>query len=230
VRRPLFSFGGCVYRMQVDTQHAIALAQLAMVSLMRDDGPLLAHTDYMHTSNLPQGRALWLRRQIEEKIDGNRLKWAVSVDGDTSFNAGDLISELHRVDSGFAIGLAPVRIGGTRDLCNLNLTHADELLSATMDDLGRATNVAPHPGRRAFMEELDEVFKGNRRIASGGFGVAVFNLEWFRHNWRDPAPERVSIDTGEDVEMCRSVRMRGGMIAALAVRTEHRAWGEQWAR
>lgn len=226
MNRPLFSIGGCVYRLMVDTRHAGSLAALGAACIVRDSGPLLADIDYMHTSNLPQGRALWLRRQIDNRM----IRWAVSVDGDTSFHAAALLHEMPLVDASFAIGLAPVRIGGTADLCNLNLDAEDERVQALLGDDGKVT-VVPHHGRRGFWEELQAKLRSSdRRIASGGFGVAVFNLDWFRQCWADPAPERASIDTGEDIEFCRSVRARGGMIAALNIPTDHFAWGEKMTR
>jgi hypothetical protein len=227
-RRNLFSFGGCVYRMQVDTRHAASLVMLgvgACQTALRDGRPvphLLAEIDYMHTSNLPQGRALWLRRQIE---NGNgALRWAISCDGDTSFDAAQLLDELHLVDGQTAIGIAPVRIGGTASLCNINIDDADEQTSKTID------GAAPLHGRRVFSDELQKVLDGDRQIASGGFGLVVFNLAWFRQAWPDPAPERVSIHTGEDIEFCLSVRDRGGRIIALRVKTDHFAFGEKQTR
>jgi hypothetical protein len=224
--RPLFSFGGCVYRMLVDARHAASLATLAALATVRDDGPQLASFDYEHTSNLYAGRMLWLRRQLDTKP---RLKWAVSVDGDTTFTAQSLLHEMQHVDGQVAIGLAPVRIGGTETLCNLCITDEDEQISASLGADNRI-ELAPHHGRRMFMEDLQKVIQGDRRISSGGFGVAVFNLDWYRQAWKDPAPERASIDTGEDIEHCKSVRARGGGIIALNVRTDHYAWGERQTR
>jgi hypothetical protein len=227
MKRPLFSFGGCVYRMLVDGRHAAALAMLAAGATVRDDGPRLAEIDYEHTSNLYAGRMLWLRRQIASQP---KLKWAISVDGDTTFDPGALLHELRHVDASIALGLAPVRIGGTESLCNLCITDADEKISATIAREGEGVALAPAIGRRAFGHELKAVLAGDRRITSGGFGVAVFNLDWYRACWKDPAPERASIDTGEDIEHCRSVRARGGGIIALNVRTDHFAWGERQTR
>lgn len=225
--RPLFSFGGCVYRMLVDGRHAGALAGLTAIATVRDDGPQLATIDYEHTSNLPAGRMLWLRRQLEHKP---ALKWAISVDGDTVFRPESLLAELARVDGPIALGLAPVRIGGTESLCNLCITDEDEKISAQLSPSGAEIQLAPAHGRRMFDRELRAVLDGDRRISSGGFGVAVFNLEWYRHHWKRPSPEAVSIDTGEDIEHCRSIRTRGGEIIALNVRTDHFAWGEQQTR
>jgi hypothetical protein len=219
--RPLFSIGGCAYHMRVDGRVCADIAHLAASATMRDEGPRLASIQFNHTSNLPAGRMLWLRSQLDQ---APRLKWAISVDSDTSFTAPSLLAELAMVDGDVALGLAPVRIGGTESLCNLCLSEADELAAAD--------GQAPAHGRRMFAAELEACLApgGDRRIASGGFGLAVFNLEWYRHHWRRPAPEYVSIDSGEDTEHCRSVRARGGKIIALKVRTDHFGFGEKQTR
>ncbi len=221
MREKLFSFGGCVYRMQVDGRHAAGLAALAAITA---GGSIrLAEIDYMHTSNLPQGRALWLRRQMTE--GKGKLAWSISCDGDTTFEAGQLLHELPRVTGQVAMGIAPVRIGGTSTLCNINVSETDEQVSRK--DFEHA---APDFGRRAFADDLKKCLDGDRLIASGGFGLVVFNLEWFRQCWPEPAPEHVSIDSGEDIEFCRSVRARGGLINVLAVKTDHFAFGEKQTR
>ncbi len=223
----LFSFGGCVYRMSVDGRHAASLAMLGFLCGRKsaEEGrrsPMLAGVEYMHTSNLPQGRAMWLRQQMSAEP---QLTWAVSCDGDTSFDAEHLYHAMSRVEGQVALGIAPVRIGGTTDLCNINITRKDEDTSAQLVE-----GTAPEHGRRAFMSELQAVLEGDGMIRSGGFGLVVFNLAWFRACWKMPAPERVSIDTGEDIEFCRSVRDRGGQIIALKVRTDHFAFGEKQTR
>jgi len=238
--RPLFSIGGCAYHMRVDGRVAADIAHLAASATVRDVGPQLASIQFNHTSNLPAGRMLWLRSQLDQTP---RLKWAISVDSDTSFAAPALLAELALVDGPVALGLAPVRIGGTESLCNLCITERDELVSsqlapggvvveATRDPSDDSIQVAPAHGRRMFAAELEACLApgGDRRIASGGFGLAVFNLEWYRHHWKRPAPERVSIDSGEDTEHCRSVRARGGQIIALKVRTDHFGFGEKQTR
>lgn len=213
-----FSFGGCVYRLAVDARHAGSLAMLA--SIATGTTRPLTNVDYRHTSNLPQGRALWLRDQISDR----GAHWAISADGDTSFSAQDLHTELPLVHGTIAMGIAPVRIGGTDNLCNINISDDDERTSKATD------KAAPSHGRRAFAGELKRVLDGDRLIVSGGFGLVVFNLPWFRTYWPLPAPERVAIDTGEDIEFCRSVRERGGQIIALKVRTDHFAFGEKQTR
>jgi len=224
--RPLFMIGGCAYRQQVHVNHAAAVAMLASIATVRDDGPMLAGIHYIHTSNLPQGRCLWLRDQIADK----QLKWAISVDSDTVFTPQHLLAELKQVDGQTAIGIAPVRIGGTTDLCNINLTQEDENISAEMDGATHARDMPIVERRVQWGDELKRVLDGDRHITSGGFGVVVFNLEWFRAAWPLPAPEFVSIATGEDTELCKSVRRRGGIIKALKVATDHFAWGEKQTR
>lgn len=215
MREKLFSFGGCAYRMQVDARHATSLAHLAATSVLssyHDDGAphrrLLAGTDYRHTSDLPRGRCLWLRDQIAEP----RFAWAVSCDSDTTFDAAHLLGELARVTGQIAIGLAPVRIGGT-ERCNLRLRGPQ-----------------PPDERQATTKALAAVLDGDRLIESGGFGLAVFNLAWFRTSWPLPTPEGLDFETSEDIAFCRAVASRGGLIAALRVRTDHYAFGESQIR
>lgn len=209
-----FVVGGCVYRMHVSVHHMLSVASLVGASVARQAADERAahrvHSfDYAHTSNLPQGRSLWLRRCIETDAD-----LAISIDSDTEFNPSDLYLELERVQgSSVAIGCAPVAVGDT-GLCNLN-RYWDGGIAAGGSSIGEI---------RLDQESLAECLCGSRMISSGGFGLAVFNLQWFRNNWREPEPERASIHTGEDLEMCYAVRRRGGMIAALKVRTHHHAF------
>ncbi len=199
--------GGCVYRSMVRAEHAASLATFAALASLENArrkgrAPYIAGFDYQHTSNLPQGRAQWLRRCIADR----NAMLAISIDSDTAFEAGDLLLDIERVSGSVAIGVVPIRIGGT-DLCNINITVDDE-------QKGRSE-------RRAFASELASVLEGDRLIASGGFGLAVFNLHWFRACWPEPHPEGIDMDTGEDIAMCRSVRQRGGMVVALRVRSVH---------
>jgi hypothetical protein len=196
-----------------DERSAASIATLAVMAARRGDQLAWAGHQSMHTSNLPAGRCTWLRELIAE----TRVEWAISIDGDTTFEASDLLLALPSVTGGVAIGVAPVRIGGTGDLCNVNLHARDEI-------------TGPHGKRASFGNELARVMSERIPIASGGFGVAVFNLGWFRNHWALPVPERVSIDTGEDIEFCASVRERSGKILALPVRTDHFAWGERQTR
>ncbi len=238
VARPSFIIGGCAYRQQIHVQLAASIAHLAVVCgpghererITRElVNPQFGGIHFQHTSNLPQGRMLWLREQIESK---EQHKWAVSVDSDTIFNAQHLALEMHRIDGATALGICPVRIGGTADLCNINITDADEQLSMTMDGGALAVANQARNGRRVkWGAELQKILEGSdRTIWSGGFGVAVFNLDWYRKNWPLPEPEYCSIATGEDTEHCRSVRIRGGRIEAMRVQTDHFAWGEKQTR
>lgn len=190
-----YSFGGCVYKLEVRAEHATALALLAMAG-GREVG--LRGIDYTHTSNLPQGRALWLRRAIADTT----IDVAVSMDADTWFtDPRAMVIAIERAarDSTIAIWGAPVRRGGTADESNIR------------DVAGVA-----YP-----MEHLPDV-DALESIGSVGFGVAIFNVGWFREHWPEPSPEQCSIGTGEDVEMCLAVIRRSGIIAcATDVLTRH---------
>lgn len=196
--------------MAVDARHASSVAMLAAASARAESITVgnpwseLRAIEYTHTSNLPQGRALWLRDQIANKS----IDWAISVDGDTTFNAHDVMREMWHVVNEFAIGLAPVRCGGSADTVNLNLIGRD----------GMPTRISA--------SEINAAIEGRNEIESGGFGLAIFNLGWFRRLWTEPAPEGISMACGEDIAMCRSVRSRGGKVRALRIRTEHFAFGE----
>ncbi len=167
----------------------------------------------MHTSNLWTGRCQWLNGELADKD----CKWAVAVDSDTSFNAATLLAAFAKMDrANVAIGCAPVRVGGTDSICNLNLRLGDEV--------GGTVDGAQSNGEyRVTAKELGEVLRGTGEIASGGFGVAIFHLDWFRQNWPKPEPEVNGPNywVGEDIEFCRSVRRRGGKILALPIETEH---------
>ena len=57
--------------------------------------------------------------------------------------------------------------------------------------------------------------------AAGGFGVVIFNLDWFREHWPRPEPEHTDVTMGEDLEFCLAVRRRGGVIRVVHVPTHH---------
>ncbi len=199
MRAPGFLVGGCVYRSQVHVTHATSVAALA-VHASRPGYPDLVGFDYAHTSDLPRGRALWLRRCIAD----TSADWAISVDSDTEFVASDLVDEIARVDGAIALGLAPIRQGGTHNVVNLNVRE-----TPTSDE------------RRIDGGELGQILEGDRLISSGGFGLAVFNLRWFRQCMKSPHPAKQDIGTGEDIAFCRAIAECGGLIIALAVRTVH---------
>ncbi len=191
--------GGPVYRSYVHVIHSMAVAVLSAMCSQEGSPFVLSGFDYMHTSDLPRGRCQWLRRCI----DDNRYDIAISLDADTAIVPADLLPEISswmREDT--AIGICPVRVGGTQ-LVNINLFSDDgREVRATADDIKMFLGVC-------------------NRISSGGFGCAVFNLHWFRTTWKQPFPEHASMDFGEDIAMCRSVRDRGGVVRALRVRTQH---------
>lgn len=187
--------GGCVYRSMVHTAHMMSVLDFVEALRGEADGVVL---DYQHTSNLPQGRSLWLRRAIDRQIPGI----AVTVDSDTSFSADSLFLELLAInrDCDWAIAVAPV-IRNNRPL-GLNVFHA------------RGEPLAP------------SVCGGGRpSLWAGGFGLAAFNLQWFRQHWT-PYPEPFGdsgdwINQGEDIQMCRSVVKRRGTIVPMWVPTTH---------
>jgi hypothetical protein len=195
--------GGCTYRMLRDERSMRSIIELA-AACERSPGEFNYGGHYAkHTSNLWTGRAEWLRDMIADKL----TDFAVSIDSDTAFNAMRLLIECRRINAlDIAIGICPVRIGGTGE-CNLNIGD---------------------PPRRIRAAGLAELLKSDaREIESGGFGVAVFNLWWYREHWPLPAPEVIELGLGEDVEHCRAVRKRGGKVIALSVPTTHFAHDER---
>jgi hypothetical protein len=196
------AIGGCAYRSMVHCAHAASLAEFA-VECRDDDGAVLAEIAYQHTSNLPQGRSLWLRDRIRGECDV-----AVTVDSDTAYDARSMLRGCQYMRAtefacpDIAIGIAPV-IRVNRRGFSLNIFHAPG------EPLAPSACGGGHPD-----------------LWAGGFGVAVFNLAWFRRNWTDPYPESFgipsdSINQGEDIQMCRSVANRGGRIIPLWVPTTH---------
>ena len=152
--------------------------------------------EYRHTSNLPQGRSLLLRQLIQYGM----YDALISVDSDTEFRARDLIDELPlAIALDVAIGIAPVICGNPP---RLNIFHA----------LGEPFAPSACGG-------------GRPDLWAGGFGLAVFNLGWFREHWLDPQPELIDgippMAQGEDTQMCRSVIARGGRVIPLWVATAH---------
>lgn len=195
----LFIVGGCAYRNMVHTRHMSSVLELLQVSRRSASAPVFAGLSYMHTSNLPRGRCEWLRALLATEAE-----WAVTVDSDTEFSAPELLARMEFVHSGRAIGIAPVVIGGTGRAPILNINDGQGRVST--DDM-------------ACLGALESL--GVVPIQSGGFGLAVFNLRWFRRHWPAPVPERVSWERSEDIAMCESVTRRGGSVVALAVGTVH---------
>ena len=209
-----FTIGGCWYRLQARERLVASIASLAYLSGQMG-APFLGMR-VMHTSNLWTGRCEWLNREIQDA----RARWSIAVDSDTSFDAHSLMASLPRMDSlGVAIGCAPIRVGGTNSTCNLNLRVGDETR-------GISDGRQPSGEHRATAKELRAVLEGDGEIASGGFGLAIFHLDWFREHWPKPVPEVIPNNwgeafVGEDIAFCRSVRRRGGKILALPINAEH---------
>jgi hypothetical protein len=209
-----FTIGGCWYRLQCRERVCASIASLACIAGQMG-APWLGMR-VLHTSNLWTGRCEWLRGEMNDE----KVKWAIAVDSDTSFDAAQLLMSLKRMEStDIAIGCAPVRVGGTGSVVNLNLEIPDEELAWT----GTRHPNDMKPERRITMEKLSQVLRDGSDIASGGFGVAVFHLDWFREHWPDPSPELRTPNNwvGEDIAFCQAVRYRGGRIIALPVSTEH---------
>jgi hypothetical protein len=204
--RSKFVAGGIVYRKMVHVRHCQSMAMLMGESILHgeDGAPEFGAFDYRHSSNLPQARSMWLRAQIDQF----GYRWAISVDSDTGFDAGSLLGAMSAVCGNVAIGIVPMVLGDGR---GVNVSVFD----TTADNGGK------RPGKRATLEDISTPYMP---IHSGGFGLAVFNLSWFRECWELPHPEQYDADPisqGEDIQMCMSVRKRGGLIVNLAVEATH---------
>jgi hypothetical protein len=184
-----FDIGGICYRHLVRTEHMGSVMQLIC-----GDGPLQimwsGEMDYMHSSNLPAARAQWLRRRIAA---GANL--AVSMDSDTQLDGVQLRRCMSHIDDRTAIAIVPMRIGGGDGLTNV---------------LGRGTMARMRTGHIAHEFFASDIPTCAVPIDTGGFGCAVFNLDWFRANWPSPTAERCKVDSefGEDIDMCLAVRRR----------------------
>lgn len=200
-----------MYRNMVHVGHLSSVVQLARASMLRLQ-PRFHGLDYLHASDLPRARCSWLLRSIRDES----LTHAISVDSDSEFDASQLLECIETVSSDVAVGVVPFFKAGQAAVLNVN----------RMD--------FPHDRERPMRrDELLDAFHGSRAvpISSGGFGVAIFNLTWFRQCWKAPQPETWTlegeinkhgvIDTGEDVALCRSVRKRGGYCVALRVDASH---------
>lgn len=222
-----FVVGGCVYRSMVHVAHLQSVALLARAATFVDGGPTFTGFDYMHTSDLHRGRCQWLQRQIDDKS----LQWAISVDSDSSFSSDELLATMKWVVGNVAIGVVPMLIGGTNELnVNLEGMEGETRMNAEMV--------------RSRLERNESA-----EVSSGGFGVAVFNLPWFRKWWPRPLPEvdnsglncncrangplhvepnderdvvhAARLVVGEDIALCQAVRRRRGHIRALRVTSSH---------
>jgi hypothetical protein len=191
--------GGCAYRSSVHVAHAQSIAGFAQI-LTAHASIKLGGICYQHSSNLPQGRSLWLRARIAEREP--LVHYAVSVDSDTAFGPVELCHSFAHMVGRSAIGIAPV-IRKTSSGPQLNI------YSSQGEPIAPASCGGGHP-----------------ELWAGGFGLVVFNLRWFRENWPEPFPEPFGkpveyINQGEDVQMCRSVISRGGRVIPLWIPTTH---------
>lgn len=199
---PHYAIGGVVYRSTVHVSHMQSFVELLSVIGDRCDG-----IHYVHGSNLPADRASWLRQRIQgmNELGSRNTDLAISADSDSEFDGIHLAGQLHKAnDMSVAVGIVPMLIGGG----------------------GEQTNVIDSGFRRYSVDGIKLHLTSNPNgadIHAGGFGLVVFNLNWFRRYWPLPTPERHSISSeyGEDIDMCLAVRRRGGRIIALAVDTVH---------
>jgi hypothetical protein len=194
------AIGGCVYRSLVHTRHAVAVAQA--YQLLQLAGASLVKFDYMHTSDLRSGRRYWLQRQIDDR----ELDLAVTIDSDSMFDPESLVRMLPYMHGDRAIGVAPFVIGGTDGSPKLNI-------------IGDGWSRWGSTELRALDSGLPV------RCLAGGFGLAVFNLTWFRRRWSgqviDYDRDLVGTQMGEDIELCMAARTRGADIVALPISTVH---------
>lgn len=198
-RRIGIAVGGLAYRSSVHVAHAASIAELTAYVMSTDSARLTA-IKYQHTSNLPQGRSLWLRGLMMDRT----TDYAVSVDSDTAFSASHLLGQIVYMDHGTAIGIAPVCRVAPDGRARLNIYHA------AGEPFESSTCGGGHPS-----------------LWAGGFGLAVFNMRWYRRHWPEPYPEMFGepsvdyINQGEDIQMCRSVIARGGKVIPLWAPTTH---------
>lgn len=196
--------GGCVYRNMVHTSHCASMVSFA--ARLTDEFGYELELCYRHSSNLPQGRSLWLRGALLSNAD-----IAVTVDSDTGFDGHSLHYELNclpRDSDSWAIAVAPV----CRDT-----------------EFGPRINVYSSQGMTCDPRTMVHTLEKRTAISlwAGGFGLAAFNLHWFRKHWPTPFPQPFGkpevdyINQGEDIQLCRSVSDRGGRIYAMFVPTVH---------
>lgn len=202
--------------MAIRAELSSAIANLAALSVQQYNGkvddPVYAGASWRHTSNLPQGRCLWIRGECSTKS----LDLAVSVDSDTWFESQDLYLALAMFpasDPTIAMGIAPVVQGN--GFMNLRVP---------IDGPPYPTHASVRELRCARIDELRSLLEREKPVLAGGFGLVVLNLNWWRANLPKPEPILQGIDTGEDIELCRQVTARGGKIIPLRVSTDHAAF------
>lgn len=226
--------GGCAYRMQLRAELATSLAAIAHYSAVGNPSlPIPIAYDFRHTSNLPAARCYWIRDQVARV----ELDYAVSVDSDCwPVDPVQFLAELGRAlprgGADIAMWTAPVfQDNGLINWRTWSEFYEPEELRraptvnemALLDDLGyrpklRKQLVQPR------VAELREILAGARELESTGFGLVVLNLAWWRAHWPEPTPAINHIGTGEDIELGRGVRDRGGRILPLNVEMKHAAF------
>lgn len=215
-RASAYVIGGCAYRMQIDARLAASIAGTAIIttlmSQMEDDprapSLILRAVDFTHTSNLPQGRCLWIR-SILEMTD---VEYAISVDSDCWYDADKFSRALLAID-------AANRAGDVDDvgMWTAPVAQANGEINWRVKTSGGRIAV---PSR----DELALVMDGRLPIERSGWGLVVLNLSWWREFWAKPEPFINSILTGEDMELTRGVRDRDGRVAPLNVNVGHAAF------
>lgn len=201
--------GGCAYRRQLSAEHAISVTHFANLcaTTIDKDAPVFVGQSYLHTSNLWQGRCLWLESVMEDP----QVSTALTVDADTAFDAPEMLRALAGMNASLAI--APVREapGGS----NLRVLNGNEL---------RALEDTEHL----------KASRARYEIECGGLAVAAFDLDWMREHMPRPRPELLCWGAeykgrklswlGEDMAIGLTVRMHGGKVESLPVRTSHFAY------
>lgn len=219
-----FVVGGNAYRMQVDGRVAGSIAALAALSINHyPSTPLFSGVCFQHTSNLWQGRSMWLQTMIDDPS----YHLAVTVDSDTNFDPERLLLAMAtefdiKSPNSKALAIVPVREGSGGS--NMRL-----------DGLSVATE-----------RDHAELSQRSSEIVAGGLALAVYDLRWFRMHMPKPRPIYPSWGAelgavthldglarplakpgwlGEDMALCLSIRARGGKIYSLpAGKTKHYAF------
>lgn len=225
----LYSIGGCAYRMQIDARLAASIAGTAILTTLMsaaDDGApslMFRGVNFRHTSNLPQGRCLWIQQEVGDRdTPGSEdLDLSVSVDSDCWYRADDLARELLRIISALRHGIAddvglwtaPVHQGN--GACNWRTERG--FFASTNSD----TPSTPNLYGIANGEDIAEIYAGRKKITATGWGLVILNLKWWREHWPEPVPNITELWTGEDIELCKGMTQRGGRIEPIAVNVEH---------
>lgn len=176
--------GGCVYRGQVHVAHSTSIASFA--------AHCAPHSlQYKHTSNLPQGRILWLREAMDTSAD-----WAVSVDADVGFSAPQLIEEL--------------AAGG---VCNRALLVAPVVLSSG------SLNIYHEPGV-PILRHNDQRYAWAAGFGLVAWYLPWLRSHWMPVCAPFGPPQSYHLQ-GEDIQICRGYVAAGGVIGVMHVTTTH---------